>query len=146
MTAGFTWILVPLLIIYGLRLLLISNRLMRVFLVAILLGLLLLFLQLLFLASLETVQVEDLLWALGVAYCGIATSILALLQRRLRLFSTADLMVAPVELVRCLLSFFLVLKFSPLVAGIFGVLPLLLASMKTLRTSRGKISDDYAES
>jgi hypothetical protein len=136
--AGFTWILVPMLIIYGLRLLLISNRLMRGFLMATLLGLLLLFLQLFYLASLETVKVEDLLWALGVAYCGIAAFILALLQRRLRLFSIDDLVVAPVVLVICLLVFFLVLKLSPLLAGIFGVLPLLLASIRSLRMSQGK--------
>lgn len=131
--ALFTWILVPLLIIYGLRLLLISNRLMHGFLLATLLGLLLLCLQLFFLASLETVRVEALLWVLGVAYCGIAGFIIALLQRRLRLFSMADLMLAPLVLFMCLTVFFVMLKFSPLLAGVLGTLPLLLASIRSLR-------------
>jgi O-antigen/teichoic acid export membrane protein len=138
--AGFTWMLMPMLIIYGLRLLLISNRLLRGFLMATLLGLLLLFLQLFYLASLETVKVEDLLWALGVAYCGTAGFILMLLQRRLGFFSAADLLVAPLILSVCVLSFFALLAFSPLLAGICGVLPLLVASIRALGVSLGKIA------
>ena len=89
---------------------------------------------------LETVQVEELLWALGVAYCGTAGFILMLLQRRLGFFSAADLLVAPLILSVCVLSFFLLLAFSPLLAGICGVLPLLVASIRALGVSFGKIA------
>lgn len=136
--ARFTWILVPLLIIYGLRLLLISNRLTRGFMLATLLGPLLLFFQLFFLASLETVEIQELLWALGIAYCGTAGFILVFLQSRLAFFSAADLLVAPLILAVCVFSFFMLIPSSPLLAGIFAVLPLLVASIKALGVSHGK--------
>jgi hypothetical protein len=88
--ARFSWLLIPLLIIYSLRLVLIRNRQMHSFLLAMLAGLVLLLAQVFVLALFEAVDVTDLHAALSMSYCIIAGIILALVRLKIELLSMAS--------------------------------------------------------
>jgi len=134
--ARFCWILIPLVVIHGMRLVLISHSMMRTYLLAIMAGLALLLAQLSALALYADVSLHLLLSALGIAYCAIASILLFAVQRRLHLFGAVGFAVPPVILIVCLLAFFQTLQFSIPMAMVVGVLPLAIMSVLNLRTWR----------
>jgi len=138
--ARFSWLLIPLLIIYGLRVILISNRQMHSFLLAMLAGLVLLLAQLFVLALFEAVSVASLLVALGISYCMIAGIILALVRQRVELLSMARFTVPLLLMAACTAAFILSLKYSPGLAVMLGLLPLIAASALDIKVSYRKIS------
>jgi len=133
--ARFSWLLIPLLIIYGLRAVLISNRQMHGFLLAMVAGLALLLAQLFVLAFIEAINVASLLAALGISYCLIAGIILALVRQRVDPLSMPRFAVPLLLMTACTATFILCLDFSVVLAIVLGILPLISASALDLKSS-----------
>lgn len=127
--ASICWVLIPLLIIYGLRLMLICNRKMSGFLLAILFGLLLLLAQLFVFASYNILSVTNLFVALGLAYCACALVVLGMVRRSLTGLSLRSLFNAPLVLAVCLAVYFFTLRFSAVLAVTLAAVPLIVAAI-----------------
>jgi len=139
--ARFSWLLIPLLIIYGLRLVLISNRQVHRFLLAMLAGMVLLLAQLFALAIFEAVTVASLLAALGISYCIIAGIILAQVRQRVELLSMARFAMPLLLMATCTTVFILSLEYYPALAVALGLLPLIAASTLDLKQSYRKAKE-----
>jgi len=131
--AGAGWLLVPLLLIYGFRLLLISRLRIRAYLSTLVLGLGVLAGLLQLLAGLGAVNPDRLLLALGAAYCVVALAMLALVQAEARLLGVGELLVPLLLLLACVAASQLAASRSLLLAAAVGVLPLLLLAAGDLR-------------
>ena len=137
----FCWLLIPLLLISGLRLVLISNNLSRGFLLAIIVGVMLLAAQLAIISWLGNVSLDALLTALGISYCGIAAIIIATIQRRLALFTLTKLLVPFVLLFATLASFFVLGQYSPVLAVLLASTVLSAASFLEFRAAHRELTN-----
>jgi O-antigen/teichoic acid export membrane protein len=82
MFARNSWLVIPLTIVHGLRLILISNRMMRLFLLATMAGLLTLVTLIIFLHVTDKMGPSDLFAVLGLSYGVVAILMLVFVQKR----------------------------------------------------------------
>ncbi len=139
--ARFSWLLIPLPIIYGLRLLLISRHNSRGFLLAMLSGVLVLVALITALGFQGAVDLDALLASLGVAYWTIALFILVLVNRSLRGFTARELIWPPLVLGVTLMIYFQLQPERPVLALVLAVAPLLAGSLRGLVSLRRRFSE-----
>lgn len=138
--ARYSWLLIPLPIIYGLRLVLISHHRSSDFLLAIVAGLMLMVLQVLFLWWSGSMTVGGLLAALGVTHGAIALVVLMQVLRIVPMPAKGGLLVPVLLLLCCISLYFYLYPGWPILALATGLLPLLLISVQGLLLLRGQLS------
>jgi hypothetical protein len=86
MFARNSWLVIPLIIVQGLRLILISNRMMQLFLFATMAGLLTLVTLMISLYVTDQMEPSNLFAVLGLSYVVVAMLMLVFVQKRMRFF------------------------------------------------------------
>ena len=136
--ARFSWLLIPLPIIFGIRVMLISINRVRGFLLAMLVGLLVVLIQMAGLTLQSAVNLDSVLAALGSGYLAITSVGLAQLWRSPVSLSIGE-MLYPLALFAGCAAFYLLLHDSgPVMVPAACLVSLLLASALQLRSLRNR--------
>jgi len=106
MFARNSWLVIPLAIVHGLRLILISNRMMRLFLLATMAGLLTLVTLIIFLHVTDKMGPSDLFAVLGLSYGVVAILMLVFVQKRHNISVLPEFLLPLVLLTMTLVLFF----------------------------------------
>jgi O-antigen/teichoic acid export membrane protein len=100
------WLVIPLTIVHGLRLILISNRMMHLFLFATIAGLLTLVTLIMSLYVTDKMEPSDLFAVLGLSYGLVAMLMMVFMQKKQKIFASPDFLFPLVLLATTLLLFF----------------------------------------
>jgi O-antigen/teichoic acid export membrane protein len=129
----YSWLLIPLFMMHGLRLVLITTRQQHLLLLAIFSGSVALGVQIFLLHHFGRLDGETLLAALGLSYIVIDLILVKFIWTDQGGFSARDVLIPPVTLAASLALSFAVSGLASIAAAVAGVVPLLVASLLSFR-------------
>lgn len=141
MFARNSWLIIPLTIVHGLRLILISNRMMQLFLLATLAGLLTLVTLMIYLHVTGKMAPSDLFAVLGFSYGVVAMLMLLFVQKRHKFSFLPDFLLPLILLTMTQLLFFYTGEKLSVAVGSMALL--LIASLFDLKLMHRRLTNGF---